>query len=545
MKWNGFVLLAMLMFVVSNVAWAEIKPNEALAGSDIPEIMKKQLRSVNYEEEYVAKILRIIRNSTSDKKALTAADIQEKQRQDIEKSIRSHMTRFTFLDGNYDGEITPEEIQEVYQSQKSTSRSSISNTLDTVMSADEDRDGSVTMKEMAAHTQKIVIDQAKKSGSHQNQLNKWLALDPNGDGKLTSEELKKLAIKAFSKVDVDGDGVIGKEEKQILYPNKSINRRSVRRNMQAPKTKIEQYCAPIPLASNDEKVALISVYEGDSVSTVSVAGQVGETNVIPVQIDEGDDDIYLIAVSHSPTIWQLKGKTRRVSKFVIVGPSMPPGSSNNDSGGDKINVGATGIAREKISFRHGRTCKLQWSNASPKSLEPHIGRKPDLFLKENSVAGIHIFGERINTGISEDIKKSQIEPPEGFEPNLWKKHLRFMPGGVIDLRQEDIISDAPAAPYEILPKWAGFSKLAHEGAIVPASYNRNGKSINEVPVFGGSHIKIIKDIPFYPAGLHGGFSADITIAKGVQIPRGSPGHSKVKLEETGEIIDGPFVKKNR
>ena len=137
----------------------------------------------------------------------------------------------------------------------------------------------------------------------------------------------------------------------------------------------------------------------------------------------------------------------------------------------------------------------------------------------------NIFGERINTDISKKIEQDQKEPPEGFDPNLWRKHIQNMPGGVINLNDKEVVSDSPAIAYEVLPKWAGFSKLAYEGAVVGS----------------GSAVKIVKNIPYSPSGLYGGYSAEITVGKGVEPPKGIPGHSRVKSEETGKQIAGPFM----
>lgn len=63
--------------------------------------------------------------------------------------------------------------------------------------------------------------------------------------------------------------------------------------------------------------------------------------------------------------------------------------------------------------------------------------------------------------------------------------------------------------------------------------NRNTPQIN----FGtSSAIKIVKNIPYYPSGLHGGYATTIIIGKGVEIPKGDAGHSKIISEETGEAI---------
>ncbi len=54
-------------------------------------------------------------------------------------------------------------------------------------------------------------------------------------------------------------------------------------------------------------------------------------------------------------------------------------------------------------------------------------------------------------------------------------------------------------------------------------------------------LKIVKKLRF-PAGLSGGHSVAFILGKGVPMPEGSPGHSRVVSEETGQIIAGPGLR---
>jgi len=291
----------------------------------------------------------------------------------------------------------------------------------------------------------------------------------------------------------------------------------------------------LPKPQDDETVVAMAVYGGNSASTVSVAGQVSQTDAIPVQIDEGEKKLYIIASAYSPLIWQFVGHPDRISKLVLAGRSMAPGTDNNNDGKDVINIGSIGVDKDKVTFIHGKTCGLEnaYDDIPAKAeetvgvLENLIGQKPDLFFSEYDITALHIFGERINNDISKQIEDAEEIVPDGFDAAIWKKYLKSMPGGVIDLRHENVVSHAPNEPYEVLPGWAGISKLVYENKIVPVSMERR-------PI-----IKIVEDIPYYPTGLYGAYSAKILISKGVEPPKGISGHSIVILEETGEQIAGP------
>lgn len=524
--WIQFIIGIVLLSAFPNISPARAEqPERYNSPSDIPAVLIKILGRANYEEQYVSQALAIIRKNASDHVSLTATDLKAVKEKQVKEQRQRQVQKFMRYDTDVDGKVTRDEVEQSFSSSGNSNQKYRDRAIKNVMQADLDEDDVLTREEIVKFADQELEKKAARYNRRENQTENVLALDPNNDNKLTIDELKGLTIKAYRTIDSDGDGVLSEGERKIIQEI-NMERQKLKRLISADCT--------FPKPEKDEKVIFIGVYEGKAVSTISVAGQVSETNVIPVQIDKGDEKLYIVTSAFSPVIWQFKGDTDRISKLLLAGRSMPSGTDNNDSGGDKINVGATGIAADKITFRHGRTCGMRsaYDKTETKkqltltALEKLLGRQPDLFYSEYGVTGLHIFGERINTDISEKIKEAQKEPPKGFESNLWRRHIQNMPGGVIDLRDKKVVSDSPAVPYEVLPKWAGFSKLAYEGAVVP-----------------GHPIKIIKNIPYYPSGLYGGYSTDIVIGKGVEPPKGIPGHSKVILEETGKQIAGPFMRR--
>jgi Ca2+-binding EF-hand superfamily protein len=523
-----FIIGIVLLSTFPNISPAQAEQPEVYdSPSDIPDALMRMLRMANYEEQYVFQALATIRQNAADYVSLSASDLKVVEEKKVQGQRQRQVQSLMRYDTDVDGKITRDEVEQSLSSSRHSKQTYKEDAINKTMQADLDKDDVLTREEIVKFADQELKELSKKYKKYNrqgNQLEDILDLDPNNDKKLTVDELKSLAIKAFRTVDSDGNGILSEDEKKIVQ---EIN------NERQKLARIISPDCTFPRPEEDEKVVFIGVYEGKAVSTISVAGQVSETNVIPVQIDKGDEKLYIITSASSPVIWQFEGETDRVSKLLLTGPSMPPGTDNNDSGGDKINVGATGVAADKITFRHASECGAHSAYDKNKkqqalaALEKLLGRQPDLFFSEYGVIGLHIFGERINTDISEEIKEAQKEPPKGFEANLWKSHIRFMPGGVIDLKNEKIVSDSPAVPYEVLPKWAGFSKLAYEGAISHVS--------------GPNRVKIVKDIPYYPSGLYGGYLAEILIGKGVEPPKGSAGHSNITLEETGELIAGPLM----
>jgi hypothetical protein len=341
-----------------------------------------------------------------------------------------------------------------------------------------------------------------------------LNLDTKKDKVLTIDELKTIALNAFSIIDTNHDGILSQQEKAILSPQTSMF-----------DSHIQPTFCKLPKPKKDEKVVFLGIYDGQSLSSVSVAGQVGQTEVVQLKIKDGaPKKIYIIASSFTPVIWQLSGKTNQISRIVIGGRSMPAGTTNNDMGNGKINSGVVNISSKKVTFVHARNCGMadaynldaEKQDTAKSTIESLLGRKIDFFnsiysgdvsTKENPV--IVSSGEPTSSELF-------VKTPVGFDDETWARFKKFFPGGLVNLNVKDVISDAPAVDYIVLPNWAGISQLVYKKSFVAG---KNG-------------YKIIEDIPYFPAGLYGGMSTNFFLKKGVNLPKGDPGHSCVVYDET-------------
>jgi Ca2+-binding EF-hand superfamily protein len=521
---------------------------------------------VQYPEQFVDRALSVIRQNGRDKTVLDKQDIETiKDRRENDERHRQVQQMLAY-DRNLDGRVTRDEIIATLSERKFAQGNAeeINRQVDSVMAADANGDGVVTMQEMADYATKKINTERPRFGASDPEA--FLALDPNGDGKLTTAELEALARKAFRTMDTDGDGILSREELDAVQ-RINVNEREI--------GQISSECT-VPPAAPDETIVFIGVYEGKTIPTISVAGQTQRTDIIPLEIAKAPSKLYVVATSYRPMIWQIKGDSDRVSQLVLIGPSMPDSPANNmraplnymagvrgmEDG--KINEGETGVPANKVTFRHSQSCGMASAfdqNPSRQeltrfALKKMLGRTPDLFASEYGPMGLHILDDRISNDIAADMESGQVQPPSGFDHDAWMNHIREMPGGLIDLKDEKVVSDAPAVAYEVLPQWAGMAKLVHDGALVPYTEQLqtlhfmepggNSTTINgvaSVNLKGGTNIqiltsntgyKIVRDISYYPSGLAGGFAPHFTIGKGVNPPKGSPGAARVVCEETGK-----------
>jgi hypothetical protein len=261
----------------------------------------------------------------------------------------------------------------------------------------------------------------------------------------------------------------------------------------------------LPPVGPDDRIILFGSYEGDAISTVTVAGQDEDTETARVVIAPGTAPLYVVLPSYEQIIWRFEGDVSRVSHVVLAGygPS-----------------GVTGIAADRVadvSQTDGSSFGDFYETASDEArqtrtaVETALGRPVDVFAGSYSVGTLTLPAATV-----EESTPAATVPP-GFDPAVYQLGLWFNPGGVVSIDPMAVVSTAPAEPYEVLPQGFGLAQLVASGALEA----RDG------------YFYIARAIPRFPAGLYGAHSVSFVLGRGVPMPPGSPGHSCVISEETG------------
>lgn len=391
----------------------------------------------------------------------------------------------------------------------------IDNMVRTILALDTDRDGKVSMAEAAKFN---------LSGRGQNgqaaRARQFLSLDGASNGALSLADFQAAGEALFRQIDTDKDGAISQQE------------------LGDYRTRAERAGCEMPAASEKARVVLLSSYETEALSSVTLGSQDNVVHAGRVVVEPGDEPLYVVIASYSPTIWQFSGAVERVERLVVTSSRTGPNSGDVNQ---RSLAGATGIAQEKVSFFSKSNC-LTYFNETPTgaslqavaAIRNGAGKAPEVVAAKYSVASF-----KVPSGAVESVRGEQgrgpliIEKTQGTlkvignasnvvvqaGPSRAKDEMyRFLPGGVIEIDPKTVVSSQPAASYEVLPQQAGLVQLLASGAL-------KQNSIGEY---------IVREKIRFPAGLAGAHSVTFLIMKGTPYPDGDPGHSCVIVEESGE-----------
>ena len=474
-------------------------------------VLERMLQRAKSREQYLASVLAPLRRFDLNQNGLEEAELDVLDATSVAQSRAYGMKNILGFDLNWDGRVTRDEVRnavigmEIVSNRRSPGAElddRVNKQVNRIMAADGNGDDIITIDEMRDYQARVNKDDGHSRTSLARSL---LALDPNKDGRLTADELIKLATETFARYDTNGDEILSHEEVAVLSEN-------IHRDMtvQAKAAKCD-----LPKAAANEQLAVLGIYGGEGLSTASVVGMDERTATGKVIIEPGDKPLYLVLITYNPMLWQIVGDTKRVSRAVAIGRTRD----------DRLGVGITGLSRDRITFLDANECKLSFDNTkSPRATQAAAIIERAVGRPVTTLAGIHnLFAMKMPSGTPVKAPPPERKAPAGVPQDIWTDFVQFFPGGLTSIDAGTVVSPEPAQPYDVLPAQAGIIQLIKTGAIERLGYGK---------------LRIVKPIRRYPAGLHGGLSVTFVLGKGVPQPGGLPGHSCVLSEETGKPLSG-------
>ena len=460
-------------------------------------------------EDYIAALFRPFRALSGDDQILSAEDLEISSQLSLAAARARALSQILIYDLNGDAIVTSEELS--LSRRQNPFPSDNLDRMNVIETADANHDGQITVQEAMGIHEKV-----SSSGDWNRQQGTALfALDPNADGRLTSEELQTLALTAFAKFDLDANGVLSPAEAQA-------RRQALRNEQQAenpanPEDFLQDRCG-LPEAPAGSDVVVLGSFGSGTLSTVATAGQQSTTEVSELFIEPGTTPLYILALPFRPTIWHVTGAVDRIA-VLATGPTYP----------SKANVAVSGLPMERITFLPKRKCldKVLMASlrnsAQLKSRISEVLKRPVIAM----IAGRGMSRIGIPSGEIEIRRDPAIRHsgslkifdaetrPASVDPMTFKQFYLLRPGGIVDIPMTDIVAPGEVMPYMILPQEAGLIQLMQDGLL-------------ERRTDGAYLIK--RPFERYPTGLFGIRSVIFILPKGMPAPQGPLEHSQILIE---------------
>lgn len=529
------------------------------AEKKIPVFIMSQMNS-GYREQFISQLLRTIRQSGRDGLFIDKSIIDEKAQEKTKTLQRRNFQRFIGYDLNLDGVVTEEEIRAHYEKSirgrnrsqgKMTSRQKAR--LDTLFIklfvGDSDHDGSITYAEALKYSKE---KPAKPRQNRKSKLAQILAFDPNGDGKITVQELEAIGLSAFRVFDKDGNGILdGDERTRLKLVSNKIRRaqsmlqrkkRIRRKTKKQPKRNNELFAqyrhCKLPRPGANADVILINAQKGHAVSSVAVSGINMKTTTGILDIEPGNKPLYILATAYDPLVWQITGATKRISKFIIT-----PGRRNSG-------VGVTGIDKSKVIILPATSCfgytrttdllkltdlanflKKRLKSQSLKTVSTNVISKISIPSGKKSPSSVESHGVVVQVGMKQFQfidgrmvnlnKRAALSMKKGskVDSGTMANFNRLYPGGVAKFDMKQVFTSGKAEKYDVLPSHAGLVQLMNQGKLVRS---KNG-------VYA-----IAKTIPRIPIGLE---QERFLLLKGVAVPKEGFKHPCIYSQATRKPLE--------
>ncbi|MCB6177461.1 hypothetical protein LHP98_04865 [Rhodobacter sp. Har01] len=381
-------------------------------------------------------------------------------------------------------------------------------------------------------------------------------LDADADGVLTRAEHLAGLLSATEGLDADKDGRLTEAERAAFLQRPPVVARPIDPAEVLIDTYLRPECRlnPVPDAA---QVVAVAGYEGAALSTLRIGREGSLTTVADVIVPEGEGKLFVVADFQEAVILRFSGAVGRINGVI----------------GLDAAVATMGLERRQLK-RFGTItppCTTDLWDPEKKNepaplerLTAALGRPPLALVAAYTVGAVDLG--RAEVLPLAPLPGARSLPGDAPAAAIWAEMLRHNPGGLVDIAAEDVVAPYQTAPYTVLPQEAGLAQLVEQGLLTPqprgpaenmviedenGRITLNGKVIfpghgddmigsgglaytEEAPKtwVGRKQAEYVVEGPItLPDGLQGSHSVIFLLPKGVEMPKGDPGHSKIRPQD--------------
>ena len=410
----------------------------------------------------------------------------------------------------------------------------------TAFEADANQDGVLTFEEVYAHAEAKRKPQFVRHFTQQTAVP--LSLDANGDGTVSAAEYQAAVDIVLRELDPDGDGTISHAEQEanrtrLASIRRVLDEQRQRAERQARLAEHVKLCR-MPPVPQGARVMAVGTRSGAAISSVTIGEADAEIRVARIDIQEGEQPLYVIARSGTGTIWQFTGAVQRVAHVVAMSEIMAS---------DVPRVGIVGIDRTRVTFKSAKTCLLDFS--APSHIEEtrqHLtalleGTTPEVIAALSPLSRV-----RFPIGIASGdypIGRVAPQPNDRGSRAVYDEMIRRAPLGVVEIDPKTVVSGLPVKTFDVLPGYAGLLQLIEMRALEVTEYVRalrlgrnlvigdlqvtdpRGNAATVTEVAQGFRVLGRMTMP-----THLEHSLKFVVPAGVPVPLGAPGPAKLSCE---------------
>lgn len=267
----------------------------------------------------------------------------------------------------------------------------------------------------------------------------------------------------------------------------------------------QEWCG-LPPISAGAKFIIVSADIAVALSSAAIGSQDEITTTASVEIEPGEEPLYIVLISARPILWRFSGALDRIEHVGLAGSITGPNGAQSPP-----LLGATGLPAERIAMVKRSQCYRYFSEVQSiagattiAALKQVVGGEPDSASVANRLLRIMLPSRTI---------EAYSQSYESKAPYA----SREFPGGIVDINPSTVVASQPVVVYEVPPSTPGLKLLVDTGAL---SLNKSGEYL-------------IRRKIRLPAGLS---RERFLLLRDVPEPSGDLHQSCVVSEETGRIL---------